>query len=412
MTQQLFRPEAIEHRRQRLLGDIVLTQPPLHAAVTFLIVGAVLCAALALAIGSYSRTERVQGYLRPTGGFIWVVAAEAGTVLSVGVSDGENIDTGQPLLTVATEAYLSSGDTLATIQLGELDKQHGDLEARRLINLQRSDVEVERIARKRTQLESHLHNLKSRSALQNKITSMARAQVETFESLREQGYYSVTQLREHKSHMLAAMQMQAEIDSLISQTTAEIDELSTAAASTQLDLAQERKEIELLMSEVAQRRTEVSRDSSFVLKAPVTGQITALRATPGQTVSKGQTLLAILPNGEPLEAELLVPSQSVGRLQPGLEVKLRYKPFPHRRYGVYTGRLSTIAHSPVDTNDLVAPVEPEISVYPVSVKLDRQTVEWREGTLPLRAGMVLEADIVLEREPLWRVVFGSLVMPR
>ena len=62
----------------------------------------------------------------------------------------------------------------------------------------------------------------------------------------------------------------------------------------------------------------------------------------GQSVSAGQALLTLLPAGDRLEAELLVPSESIGFIAPGDRVLLRYDAYPYQRFGVHTGNIVRI----------------------------------------------------------------------
>lgn len=154
----------------------------------------------------------------------------------------------------------------------------------------------------------------------------------------------------------------------------------------------------------------MSGNEAVVLRAPVAGTVTALRAHAGQAVEPGTAMLAILPLGRALEAELLVPPRSAGRLRSGLAVKLRYSAFPHRRYGVYDGEVIGVARSPVDLrNSLFSPAAASGPAYPVRVAIADQSVAADGRLLPLQAGMTLEADIVIEREPLWAILFSSFL---
>lgn len=408
MTHQLFRSEAVEHHRQRLLGEVVLTQPPTYRAVVGVLLVLVVAAVLALFVGQFARTERVQGYLRPTGGFVEITAAEPGVVQAVSIRDGDHVRSGQPLLQLGTQAFLPSGGALAENQLQQLEKQLGDLKRGLAQNEKQQALEAARVNRRRRHLESQLKKLRSRRAIQEEIIALAREQVSVLEGLLEKGHGTARDLREYQTRELDARQTRTEIESSITDTLGDLDELESEARRRQLQLAQERTQLELRRSDILQRRAEVEKSGSVVMRAPIAGRVTALRAHTGQSVQPTKPLMAILPEGHELEAELLVPTRKVGRLREGMPAKLRYRAFPHRRYGVYEGRVTTIARSPLDPKqNIFAPLDASEPVYPVHVALDQQSVAWDGRDFPLQAGMILEADVIIEREALWRVLFSA-----
>lgn len=81
------------------------------------------------------------------------------------------------------------------------------------------------------------------------------------------------------------------------------------------------------------------------LRAPVAGTVTMIAAQIGAAVVPGRPLLALLPEGATLEAQLLVPSRDAGLLRPAQAVVLRLDAFPFQRFGVPRGRVRTVAGS-------------------------------------------------------------------
>ncbi len=66
----LFRQEALDNRRERLWGEVVLVQPLSFWLLTGFISLVVLLIALLLVFGTYARRENVTGYLLPDKGLI------------------------------------------------------------------------------------------------------------------------------------------------------------------------------------------------------------------------------------------------------------------------------------------------------------------------------------------------------
>ena len=84
----LFRPEALEASRRRLMGDLLLTQPPGTGSALALVLGLVLAGGVLLYLGEFTRTERVTGYLVPEGGVLGIRTPLPGIIAEVGGARG------------------------------------------------------------------------------------------------------------------------------------------------------------------------------------------------------------------------------------------------------------------------------------------------------------------------------------
>lgn len=145
-----------------------------------------------------------------------------------------------------------------------------------------------------------------------------------------------------------------------------------------------------------------------VLRAPVTGSVTMIAAQVGAAVSPNRPLLALLPEGATLEAHLLVPSRDAGLLRLGQQVVVRLDAFPYQRFGVQHGRVRSVAGSIQVPGEVEAPVALDAPAYPVVVALDSGSVRAYSREWPLRPGLLLEADVILERLPLYQRLLDPL----
>src|SRR5579859_7729277 len=136
MTAGLFRPESIEHQRRRLWGEVIIVQPVRHAVLTLALVLFSTVGLTYLVIGSYAKTETVQGYIAPAGGLAQVYAAHGGTVSAVLVHEGDFVTKGQPLVELSLDTNFvngSSGEKLRAqnlLRIGEIDKEIAAANAR------------------------------------------------------------------------------------------------------------------------------------------------------------------------------------------------------------------------------------------------------------------------------------------
>lgn len=145
-----------------------------------------------------------------------------------------------------------------------------------------------------------------------------------------------------------------------------------------------------------------------VLRAPVPGTVTMIAAQTGAAVSPTRPLLALLPEGATLEAHLLVPSRDAGLLRPAQTVVLRLDAFPYQRFGVQHGRVRRVAGSVQLPGESEGPVALDAPAFPVVVALDSGSVHAYGREWPLRPGLQLEADVILERLPLYQRLLDPL----
>ena len=107
---------------------------------------------------------------------------------------------------------------------------------------------------------------------------------------------------------------------------------------------------------------------------------------------------------------MLLPSRAIGFIEPGSRVVLRYQAFPYEKFGQQYGRVDDVSRSalsPADVASLVGQQARE-PLYRVQVALDRQTVPAYGKAEPLKPGMALEADILMERRRLIEWMFEPL----
>ena len=160
------------------------------------------------------------------------------------------------------------------------------------------------------------------------------------------------------------------------------------------------------VSELEQALAESEARRQIVVTAPQAGTVTAIQADLGSTAGNNTPLLTIVPAGSKLEAHLFTPSRSVGFVQAGQAVTLRYQAYPYQKFGHATGTVLSVSKSTLSPGDpgartAQAAVGREESLYRVVVTLDRQSVTSYGKEQSLQPGMQLQSDILLERRKLY-----------
>jgi membrane fusion protein len=137
--------------------------------------------------------------------------------------------------------------------------------------------------------------------------------------------------------------------------------------------------------------------------------LTNVAVSRGETVAESAPLAVVVPKGSGLHAQLLVPTRAIGFVQPGQEVVLRYDAFPFQRFGQYRGSVEQVSQTVWSPGERVGPLQVREPVYRVDVKLDSQLIAAGAQKLPLRSGMLVNADILQEKRTVWEWVFEPVL---
>lgn len=409
MVSSLFRKEALEHRKDRLYGEIILIQP---LPMTILISMVTLICVFILMIlfwGTYARKETVKGHLLPDKGIVKAYALREGTVTEIHVKEGEEVKQGQTLLTILSQRSLQGGQDIDILLLHEiehtsahqLERIQGEQsllssETIRLNNrIQGLGKELQQIKRSLQAQASRMEMLKKRVAGAKKLLENKHISEHEYQKLYEEWLVQKQQDQELLRHQVNKQnelsQVHIELEQLPIRTQARINE------------------IQAHISELKQRYTEIEGRRMLEIHSPISGVVTALQAREGEWQNTHTPLLTIMPKDANLQVELFIPSRAIGFISAGQVVRIRYDAFPYQRYGIYQGKIIAISKHVLLPSELSTPMDVKEPVYRVTVALDRQTVSAYGKVLPLQAGMSLEADIILDKQTLFERIFDPLI---
>lgn len=412
MSQGLFRQEVIDARRGEYLGSITVAAPLSRWLLTLL--ASVLAAAILLFLffGHYTSRETVAGTLVPSAGLLNVEAPSAGTVTKLHVHDGQQIKAGDVLLEISGDQDSAAlGDTHALVAQ-QLDLQRSRLQADLANQKQLSAQQTAALRAKIALLQSQLSQITGQLALQQQQVDSNQHLLDRIQPLLAKGYVSAVQIQQQTAALLNA---QTQYKTLMRQQLDARQQLATAdqqLAQLPLDDATRRNDTERQLASLTQSMAQNEQQRATVLRAPRAGVVSSVLLKPGQTVSVGQPLLSILPRGSTLQAQLLVPSRAIGFIEPGNRVVMRYQAFAYQKFGQQYGRITDISRSALSPGELAVllgqssrQTEP---MYRVRVKLDSQDVLAYGKPQPVKPGMALNADILMDRRRLIEWVFEPL----
>lgn len=410
----LFRPEALDYRRQSWLGNITLVRP---LSLTVLTVGAIVVASLvatSLWLGEYTRKARVTGYLVPDRGLIRLMPPQQATVVESHAVEGRSVKRDEVLFVLALDPATLVADRQAAVR-GSLSARERSLKG---ASQQQTQLERERLASIDRQVEAmreEMVQIDAETRLQQQRLELARQAQARLESLRDENFVSPAQVQAKAEELLA---LRAQLQGLERQRAAQLREIGALDAQRReipLRARAEQGEIERDLAELAQQGAEQDAGRRIVVRAPQNGTITGVLAQVGHSVSPAAALASLVPADARMQAHLFAPSSAVGFVRPEQPVQLRYHAFPYQKFGHQPGQVAQVSRSPLQAADLAglplaAPsagaAEP---LYRITVTLDRQNVSAYGEAHALAPGMQLEADVLLERRRLIEWIFEPVL---
>jgi membrane fusion protein len=405
---EFFRRAAIESTRSDNLGEAVLSRPMSFTALTALSGVLALMIVGYIYLGSYSRRVAVSGEVASTAGMVIVRPTVNGIVARRDVEDGDPVKQGDVLYALEpSRRQTSHGDTDDMI-LGKIRDRRTSIasDIERLALLERS----ERVALESgvASLASELEALSGLIVKQRERVKTVDAAIARYETVAEQGFVSREFLQTKRDERsadgidLAALERdQAALRRSIVEQRTKLAELPlryrTMSAEKERQLAQ--TDEELVQAEAQQEQ---------VVTAPVAGTATMVVGERGQRVQSQDALLWILPADGNLEVLLYVPTRAIAAVEPGKRVMVRYRAYPYQQYGSHTGVVSQVSKTTFLPDELAR--GSEISgmrepYYRVKVRLASQSLDSRRGNFPLLPGMLVDADILLEKRRLFEWIW-------
>jgi hemolysin D len=198
----------------------------------------------------------------------------------------------------------------------------------------------------------------------------------------------------------------AALNATIAAQQKKISQLQSAYKSElQRELAEIRAKIQQLQPNLDKT---IYREGLMELRAPQDGTVKDLATTTvGAVVQPGTVLLTLVPEGEPLFADVSIKNEDVGFVQVGQTAQIKLAAYPFQKYGMLTGKVTHISADATDSgrapsglrtnNDAGTeggPATSDFAVYKARVQLDAQVLRDPHGEkLTISPGMQVVAEI-------------------
>ena len=413
LGRSLFRQQAIEFQRgQREFGEIALLQPVSTKLLVWLLAGVVTIALVFLCFAEFSRKQTVAGFLTPAAGTLKIFPNAEGVVNALYVKEGQQINKGDPLFAVTTAQITAEGEDVNAAKLAALKQQREALSHQIAAEQQAAAAERERLNTTIAATQSAIADLRGQIDIQAQRIQLAEGLVSAAQELLAKGYMSAVEskrredsLLEQKQNLANLRRQLTENQNKLTETQFSLKELPTATARKIQPLRDQ-------ISEIQQRAAENKGRSSYVVRAPAAGRISVVQVSLGQTVQPQKLQMEIIPDGSPLQAELLIPTRAAGFVHAGQQVRFQYDAFPYQNFGTYSGRIAGLSNTVLTKADAAGPIVPEEPVYKAVAVLDRPDVDANGRRAALEPGMLLKAEIILDRRSLAEWILDPLLHKR
>lgn len=402
-NEPIFLEEAINHRKQPWIGTVRVATPLGQGLLTGFAVLAGVLVIVWLCLGHYSRRTRVQGSLVPLSGVIELAARTPSTVTRVLVREGDGVRTGQPLFELSGERSSEAlGDT-GSLVTAQLRAQQARLRADIEETLQLERTQGDGLRAQQEMLRAQLGQFDAQLDIMHKQVESYTALLEKIRPLTAKGFVSQLQIQEQEAQ---TMEAQAQVKSLVRQryaTNQQLGQVTDQLAELPMTTAAKVSDLRGQLSQAEQSVLQNEADRLTVVRAPSNGVVASVTVKPGQTVSPAQVLGAVIPANSELHAELMVPSSAVGFIHEHVPVALHYQAFPYQKFGVALGSVERVTHNALTPSEITmikGEKAPDEALYRVDVTLPSQVVEAYGRSEELRAGMTVDADLILDRRRL------------
>ena len=358
--------------------------------------------------GEYTRKAHVVGYLAPTKGVIKVYPPSAATVVTRQVKEGQRVARGDPLFVLTTDHGSLITPEVQAAAIAQLRQRRDSLKTDLAQQQGIAEIEHRSLEQRVASMEQEAVQVKAQIATQQARLRSAQSTLDRHQALLAQNFVSVAVVQQKREELL---EQQARLQAFERNRVGlqrDLGALKLEVGSSALKAETQRQGIEREISLLEQQLTEYEARRALVIAAPADGIVTTVLAEEGQNATTSTPLLSILPADAELQAQLLVPSRSIGFIAIKQTVALRYQAFPYQRFGIYRGRVMEISKTLINPSDATLPVTLQEPAYRVTVALEAQSVNAYHELVSLQAGMLLDADVLLDHRRLIEWVFDPL----
>ena len=407
----------------RSLSAAAVHRTPRYLILLILIIAALVATAIGwMAWAKIDVVVRGNGKVSPASQVQNIQSLEGGIIEEILVLEGQEVETGQPLIKISDVAFSSSFEENRLLYL-ELLSRTSRLQAEAFGSEYSPAPEVNREApqlnaAEKSLFESNQQQLaETLSVLEEKITQQQSAVVEA-ESKQRQLRRSLDLVKRElkikkplmdrgiisEVEFLQLQQREAEIEGEIESVRLSIPRIEStieearfnkqkARLEFQNQAKKELNEVNAELGRIREAQTALQdRVKRTTLRSPVNGIVQKLHTnTIGGVIGPGSSIIDIVPLEDALLVEIRISPADIAYINVGQFARLKFTAYDFAIHGSLQGIVTFVSADTV-TNE-----EGE-SFYVVRIKPNRTFFGASSGELPVRIGMTVEADIITSKK--------------
>ncbi len=395
-SESLFRKDAIQALSKRPFGRPIAVMPGSWRWLTVFVILFAATSTLFLATAEYSRKESVRGWLVSSQGVARITHGTAGVVERIPLEAGQRVNVGDPVIYLSRDKFLEDGRSSDYQKIRELEKQIAAIDRR--VELLRAEEAIQResIATQLKGLDEQQAALARQRKDQRRRLDAAADKLSRLRNSAERGAASEWEVLSQEDDRAILEQRQAQLE--LSEIALDSDRARLRTRARTLPVETERAVASLLSerSQLRQKIAEQEYERRVVLKSPISGKLASIEVYAGGTVLPNQLLATVLPEDMTMVAEVYVPSSAVGLIREGQPVRLMYDAFPQQRFGTFAGEVTRISDFILMPTEVPQTFSLREATFKVQISIQGDSVALQTGAAPLRPGMLLAAEVVLE----------------
>ncbi|MGQ7818914.1 HlyD family secretion protein [Metapseudomonas furukawaii] len=410
-----FRPEASSASHPARLGRVLIHQPIGFTVSAILALTLITISTAFFYFGTYTRKETATGLLMPEQGMLRLSSNGAGFISETRVTEGQHVDPGDILFIVSNETVSTIGGTQKLIS-EQLQKRLSLLEHNRTLAIERAASQSRMLNSRLQTIDEELSQLREEFNLLGRRIELSQVNIRRQNELASEGFISIAKLQQAEGELLTLQGQHQTLHRTQSNLLREKIELSAHGEESKLKYLEDVSDIENTIAIVRQEQAENDVRTEQIITAPFQGTITGVSVQPGQQIVLGTLLASLIPHDAKLTAHVYVSPRQSGFIKPGQTALMRYAAYPYQKFGSARGRVLTFAKTPYAVQELPPHVSGALQsrtntddlFYRVTLELESQSLLVHGTNQPLRAGMLLEADIIQENRRLYEWVLEPI----
>jgi membrane fusion protein len=399
-NENLFRKQALRSLSEKKPGPPICLTPRPWAWLSGLTTLLFVSTAVFVGTAEYSRKESVRGWLVSKQGVVQITNRASAVVRRVVHQPGDQVKEGEALIYLSADSILSDGSSQSEEVLAQLRQELSEIDRQQELSEQQQQLEESSVRQQLEDFDREVAALASRHDRQRQRIDLTREKLRRLQEGADDGAVTRWDVIKQQEELGILEQGSTRLEQDTASQQRERERLIGHQESLPVRAEILRSTLRTRRMQLAQQIAEHESKRRSVLESPVTGTVASVEVHAGYSISAQRLLMTVLPENAELVAEVFVPSRAAGFIQPGQNVRIAYDAFPQQKFGTFEGRIAHISEFVLLPGEIPQTFFLREATYKVQIVVDDSPIQTSVGAARLRPGMLLAADIVLEKRNL------------